>query len=119
MSKRKFPDKKLGRHRKGVDWKNDPERVIISKFGGYCSSCFEDISAGEWVFWSSETKEIRHQKCPTPDPGPKPKKVIKIIPTDHPVHTRTPPDSDLPAHVDEVRSADRCSHWDRLVQGDL
>lgn len=64
MRQRKYQDKKLGRPVKGVDWKNNPERVIIAKFDGWCSDCFEDIKAGEWVFWSSETKELRHQKCP-------------------------------------------------------
>lgn len=36
--------------------------------------------------------------------------------SDRPSHTRTPVDSDPPAHADGVRPADRCSHWDRLVQ---
>ena len=64
MTQRKFSEKKLGRHRKGVDWKDNPERVIVAKYDGYCSSCFEDIYAGDWVYWSSATRELRHQECP-------------------------------------------------------
>ena len=82
---RKFPDKKLGRHRKGVDWKNDPKRVIIAKFDGWCSECFGDIKAGEWVFWSSESKELQHQKCPTPEAeAVRPKRGWRIIPRESP-----------------------------------
>lgn len=118
MTKRKFSDKKLGRPVKGVTWKNDPERVIVAKFAGYCSECFGDIEVGEWVFWSSDSKELRHQKC---DPEPereavRPERGWRITPSDRPSHTRTPVDSDPPAHADGVRPADRCSHWDRLVQ---
>ena len=81
--KNRFPDKKLGRPRKGVDWKNDPERVIVAKFKGWCSNCFEDIEVGEWVFWSSESKELRHQKC---DPKPevkavRPERGWRIVPS--------------------------------------
>ena len=83
MSRRKYPDKKLGRPVKGVDWKYTPERVIIAKFDGWCSNCFGDIKTGEWVFWSSESKELRHQEC---DPEPvaeavRPKRGWRIIST--------------------------------------
>lgn len=81
MTKRKYKEKKLGRPVKGVTWKNEPERVIVAKFKGWCSNCFEDIEVGEWVFWSSETKELRHQDCPVKEE--KPKRGWRIVPT-HP-----------------------------------
>jgi hypothetical protein len=92
MSSRKFPDKKLGRPRKGVDWKNDPERVIVTKFKGWCSTCFEDIAPGEWVYWSSDSKEMRHQDCAKTQ-GVKAKMGWKII-----------PDPDRPASSTSTRS---------------
>ncbi len=101
MSKRKFPDKKLGRPVKGVTWKNEPERVIVAKFKGWCSECFGDVEVGEWVLWSSDSKELRHQKCPVPEEEPKPK--WKIIPTAHPAHTPAPEGSDLWADVGAAR----------------
>lgn len=62
MSKSRYPDKKLGRHRKGVDWKDDPERVIVARYRGHCGECLEDIEIGEWVLWTPGGR-LRHQDC--------------------------------------------------------
>ena len=47
MSKRQFTRQEAGQSGKGVTWKNEPERVIVTKFKGWCSICFGDIEVGE------------------------------------------------------------------------
>lgn len=66
MSKIKYQDKKLGRPRKGVYYKEPTDEiVIISKWKGTCSKCHKTIPAKSWVIFSKSKRTIKHNvSCP-------------------------------------------------------
>jgi hypothetical protein len=57
----KYPDKKLGRPRKGVEpLAKDGGPVIVAKYPGECTRCSKGVRKGDWVRFDKVTKELTH-----------------------------------------------------------
>jgi hypothetical protein len=47
---------------------NDWIRLLV-KYKGKCSSCGNEISAGQYALWSKNSKTIKHSECKVPPPA--------------------------------------------------
>lgn len=75
----KYPDNKLGRPRKGVNYKNtnivyrdvtgEPMYLMKSKFPGKCWVCSDRIEEGKQIYCSLDSKKAKRWTCHPGEPS--------------------------------------------------